>query len=84
MERKDAIPLKKGEYFIGDLVGSRVFLEDGTSYGQLVDIFRTGANDVYEIKMEDGSTAYLPAIRDCVISVDAEKQEIVVRPMKEI
>ncbi|MEE3420662.1 MAG: ribosome maturation factor RimM [Lachnospiraceae bacterium] len=84
VERKDAIPLKKGEYFIGDLVGSRVFLEDGTSYGQLVDIFRTGANDVYEIKMEDGSTAYLPAIRDCVISVDAEKQEIVVRPMKEI
>lgn len=82
--RENAIPLMEGEYFIGDLVGSRVLLENGEEFGKLVDIFRTGANDVYQVEKTNGTMVYLPAIRDCILHVDAEKQEIVVRPMKEI
>lgn len=84
VRRKDAIPLRQGEYFIGDLIGSRILLESGEEYGVLKDIFRTGANDVYDIERPDRSHVYLPAIRDCVLNIDAVGQEIIVRPMKEI
>ena len=83
--REEAIPLDEGEYFIGDLIGSSVLLEDGSLYGRLKDIIRTGANDVYVIeKQEDGTAAYIPAVRELVLSVDAKQQKIIIRVMKEI
>lgn len=84
VEREDAIPLEKNEFYIGDLIGSRVTLEDGSDYGELKDILRTGANDVYEIRRPDGSTTYLPSISDVILSVDPAQKTVVVRPMKEI
>lgn len=83
VRREDAIPLEEEEYFVGDLIGCDVFLEDGSLYGKLQDVLRTGANDVYEISREDG-TVYLPAIHECVIELCPEENRIVVRPMKEI
>ncbi len=84
IDRKDAIPLEENEYYVGDIVGSDVFLEDGSEYGTLKDILKTGANDVYVIAKKDGEDSYLPAIQECIISVDPEEKKIVVRPMKEI
>lgn len=82
--REEAIPLLEGEYFIGDLVGSDIVLEDESKYGVLEDILRTGANDVYVIRKEDGSTAMIPAVREFVPDVDASGKKITIRPMKEI
>ena len=45
--RENAVRLKKDEYFIADLVDMQVFLEDGTPFGVLTDVMKTGANDVY-------------------------------------
>lgn len=84
VRREDAIELLEGEYFIGDLIGSRVVLENDEEYGVLQDIIRTGANDVYVIEKTDGGTAYIPAVRDFVLMTDAENQLIRVRIMKEI
>ena len=81
--RSEAIELEEGEYFIGDLVGCTVYLEDGTVYGTLKDVLRTGANDVYEIET-DKETVYLPAIKQVVLLLDPADQRIVVRPMKVI
>ena len=47
--REFAVPLKKNEYYIADLIGMEVFLEDGTLFGELKDVMETGANDVYVI-----------------------------------
>lgn len=84
VKRDQAVPLKENEYFIGDLIGSDVFLEDGSRYGTLTDVLRTGANDVYAIDTGEGNVIYLPAIRDCVLRVAPEEKRITVRPMKEI
>ena len=32
----------------------------------------TGANDVYEVKMENGKDVLIPAIRQCILDVDVE------------
>ena len=84
VRREDAIPLEEGEYFIGDLIGSRVLAEDGTFYGMLKNILRTGANDVYEIEKEEGGLSYVAAVPDFVLDIDAEGQVIRIRVPKEL
>ena len=51
--RENAVRLKKDEYFIADLVDMQVFLEDGTPFGVLTDVMKTGANDVYCIQTQE-------------------------------
>ncbi len=46
--------------------------------GTLTDVLQTGANDVYCVKMENGKELLLPAIKDCILNVDLEKQEMLV------
>ena len=75
--------LEKDEYFIADLIGLSVIREDnGEVLGELTDVLQTGANDVYEVKMEDGKEILLPAIRECIKKVDLQKGEITVHVMK--
>lgn len=71
--RENAVKLKKNEYFIADLIGMKVFLEDGSPLGTLTDVLQTGANDVYAVSMEDGREVLIPAIRQCILSVDVER-----------
>ena len=81
--RENAVKLKKNEYFIADLIGLSVIREDnGEVLGELTDVLQTGANDVYEVKMEDGKEVLLPAIRECIKNVDLQKGEITVHVMK--
>ena len=51
VDRKDAIPLEEGEYFVADLIGLAVYEEDGTLLGELTDVIETGANDVYAVRL---------------------------------
>lgn len=70
--RENAVKLKKDEYFIADLIGLSVCSEDGSIKGELKDVMGTGANDVYVIELEDGRELLLPAIKECVLSVDPQ------------
>ncbi|MBE5997871.1 MAG: 16S rRNA processing protein RimM [Lachnospiraceae bacterium] len=80
--REEALELEENEYYIGDLIGCRVFLEDGSLFGVLTDVLPTGANDVYEVCMEDGKKVLLPAIRECILDVQPEEERIVIHLMK--
>lgn len=70
--RENAVRLRKDEYFIADLIGLKVLDEEGKEIGELKDVIETGANDVYVITMTDGRELLLPAIKQCVLSVDVE------------
>lgn len=72
--RANAVRLRKDEYFIADLIGSKVFDEENKELGMLKDVMVTGANDVYVIKMTDGKELLLPAIKQCILKVDVEEQ----------
>ena len=77
IERKDAIKLQPGEYYCADLIGLSIVDEEGTVLGTLVDVIQTGANDVYEMKREDGEeNVYIPAIKDCILDIDIENKQI--------
>lgn len=70
--RRDAVKLEKDEYYIADLIGLSVILEDGTPLGTLDDVLQTGANDVYVVHTPQRKEILIPAIRQCVLKVDVE------------
>ena len=71
--REEAYELEEGEYFIPDLLGLRVVTEDGRELGIIKDVIETGANNVYDVRNEDGKGILIPAISDCVLDVNLEE-----------
>ena len=67
---------------VADLIGMEVLLENGEKFGVLRDVMETGANDVYIVDRVDGEEILLPAIHDCVLDVDVEKNTMTVHLMK--
>ena len=64
------------------MIGLSVIREDGETLGELTDVLQTGANDVYEVTMENGKQVLLPVIRECIKKVDLEKRQVTVHVMK--
>ncbi|MDD3252338.1 MAG: ribosome maturation factor RimM [Lachnospiraceae bacterium] len=79
--REQAVELGPDENFIVDLIGLHVVTDEGKSFGTLKDVLQTGANDVYVIEGEDGKEYLFPAIKQCILKVDIEAQEITVHIM---
>ena len=78
IDRKDAIPLEEGQYFIADLLGLEVFTDEGSFLGKVNDIFNTGSNDIYEVKDELGKQILLPGIAEVIKDVNLEEGKIIV------
>ena len=81
VDRKNAVKLEKDEYFIADLIDLLVVDEDGNEIGTLVDVMKTGANDVYIIKNEEGRELLFPAIKECILDIDFKKKKMTVHIM---
>ena len=73
VDREHAVKLSKDEYFIADLIGLEVRDEDGDRIGVIEEVLPTGANDVYQIAIDDGRELLLPAIKDCILEVNVEQ-----------
>ena len=82
IDRSEALPLKKGEFFIADLIGLSVVTDDGRTLGTVREILPTGANHVISVRMQDGREVLLPYISDCVKEVLPEEGLIRVHLME--
>ena len=80
--REEAQELDEDEYYIADLIGMEVLLEDESIFGTLKDVMETGANDVYIVETKDGQEVLLPAIKECILDVDVENNTMTVHLMK--
>lgn len=79
--RELGIKLTKGSYFISDLIGCDVVADDDKNLGKVVDVLKTGSNDVYVVKDTNDRQVLLPAIKEVVLDVDIENKIIKVRLM---
>ena len=70
IDRDDA-RLPEGKNFVQDLIGCRVVDADDASkeYGEIADVFKTGANDVYTVKNPSGEFL-VPVIDEVVVEKD--------------
>ena len=85
IRRSDA-KLKKGSYFIAELIGCEVLDAEDESicYGTLTDVSQTGANDVWHVTDKNGKEYLLPAIPDVVVETRVEDNIVRISPLKGI
>jgi 16S rRNA processing protein RimM len=74
--RENAVELKEDEYFIYDLIGSKVITDEENELGELIEILTTTANDVYVVKTKEGKEILIPSIKECILDVNVENKEI--------
>ena len=82
IDRKDALKLAPGEFYVADMIGLDIVDEEGNKLGVLTDVLQTGANDVYEMTRDGDDKVYIPAIKDCVKEIDMEEKRIVIHVME--
>ena len=81
LNRKD-VRLPKNRYFIEDLIGLTVIADDtAAEYGEIREVFETGANNVYRIINEKGGEFLFPAVDEMIAKTDIEAGKLFVRPI---
>ncbi len=79
--REEGAELEDGEYYIADIIGMDVVTDDGVRLGTVKDVMETGANDVYVVEREGGKELLLPAIKQCILDTDIDKNVMTVHLM---
>jgi 16S rRNA processing protein RimM len=74
----EAPPLPEGEFYVDDVIGLEVMTTDGDRLGQVAEVLRTGANDVYVVR-GGGREILVPAIREVVTELAPQSGRMVVR-----
>lgn len=76
VDRKDAVKLEEGRYFIVDIIGCEVYVEDEL-IGTITDVLQYGSADVYVINSLKDGELMVPAIKKLLLSVDVENKKII-------
>lgn len=75
--------LPRGRYFIDDLLGCDVVDADTDRvYGQLTNVDRPAAQDIYTVTDGAGEEHMLPAVPEFVKKIDIDAREIFVTPIE--
>ncbi len=77
--RAEAAPLDEGEYYVFDIVGLTVYDEEDNELGTVENVLRTGSNDVYAVRSDDGREILIPALRAVVREINVPGGRMTVR-----
>ena len=78
IKRENARKLPQNTYFIADLIGIKVYDENGNFLGRVDDIYNNKIHDIYVIKDDLGKQILLPSIKEVIKQVDIDNDKIVV------
>lgn len=79
---KNDVELDEGQYFIEDIKGLEVYdIDTDEYYGKVINVIETGANDVFEIKLDD-KIRLIPKIDDVIKEISIDDNKILIRPLK--
>lgn len=70
-KRVDAPALPEGRFYITDVIGCKVFTDDGVEIGTVTDI-TPARSDIYEVEKLDSSHLTFPAAEGVIESIDVE------------
>lgn len=71
------LELEPGKYLYGDLVGCRVYAQDGEYLGEIIEVENYGASDIFTIH-HDFENISCPFLRSVFVSVDVVAKKVVV------
>lgn len=76
----DAVPLTEGEYYVFQILGSRVITQEGEELGRISEVLETGANDVFVVQGGVRGEVLIPDVPHVVVDVDIENKVVTVAP----
>jgi len=80
---KDVLKLPKDQYFVHDIIGSKVIRND-LEFGKVTDIYSFPANDVYVIRKTSGEEILIPAVHEFIESVDTLNKVLILKSGEDI
>lgn len=84
VRRQDAVKLPEGHFYHFDIIGLKVFNENGLYLGQITDILTTGSNDVYVVEHDGQRPILIPALKEVVLEIDIAEGQMKVKLQEEI
>ncbi len=76
-----ATAVNEGDFFYDQIIGLTVVSKDGREIGKVVDIFDSGAHDVYVVKKNE-KEYLIPAVREFICDIQLAGKKIVVNEME--
>ena len=82
--KRSDLKIKKGETYIKDLIGVKIFdfKDKNIYYGKIIQVIKTGANDVYQIVDDQNNEKFVPVIEDVIIKKDLANSKIYIKPLR--
>lgn len=77
VKRQNAVDLKEDNYFIVDILGSKVITDENRTVGEVIDV-TSAKTDIFTVKCIDGKIMRFPFLKTLLISVDVENKTILV------
>lgn len=76
--KRENLKIKEGEILIQDLIGVKIYdyLKQDIYYGEIREVIKTGANDVYVIFKDNEKEKLIPVIEDVIKSKDLKNGKI--------
>lgn len=82
IKREDIVKLPQGSYYFFEIIGLTVFTDDDKCLGKIVDVLRTGSNDVYIVKDDRKKEYLIPAIKSVIRKISLEEKKMIIHPLE--
>ncbi len=77
IDKDELAKLEEGRFYIFDIIGLKVIIEDGREQGVVTEVLQSAANDVYVTS----TGLCIPALKDVVEKIDLENRVMIIRPV---
>lgn len=74
----DLPELPEGQFYIRDLIGMEVEEQGSSFHGVVTDVLQNTAQDIFEVKRDDGKTVLIPKVDAFVQKIDGKERLITV------
>lgn len=82
VSKSEIVELPENEYYFHEIIGCRVVSDENEDLGEIIEILRPGANDVWVVKLPSGKQLLLPVIDDVVLDVSIKDKLVRVHVME--
>lgn len=76
--RDKARKLPEDTYFIADLIGIKVYDDNGNLLGKVQDIYNNKSHDIYVVKDDLGKQILLPSTKEVIKQIDLDEDKMIV------
>ena len=74
VNKSEAAPLADGEFYTFDIIGLEASDLNDSTIGIVTEVLKTGSNDVFVVKSNDGREILIPALKRVIKKIDIENK----------